>query len=287
MTQKTTPGTETADRSAEKWNAAHAAAWYKWFHIIEGGAQVLSDRMIARAEVAPGQRVLDLATGLGEPAVTAAHRVGPKGRVEAVDLSPDMLEFGRRRAEELGLANIAFREADAAELGLADASFDAVLCRWGLMFMADLERVLVALRDCLRPGGGFAAAVWGPAEDAPALSLGARVIHKEFAMPPPDEGAKTPFAFAEVSVLERIIAAMGFREVRGEWVEVTFRFESPEEFVAFRKDRSSALIAKIADYPAERQAAAWRALGEAARHYQLADGRVHMENRAYLISARR
>jgi ubiquinone/menaquinone biosynthesis C-methylase UbiE len=287
MTQEQARGIATVGQPAEKLNAAHAAAWHKWFHIIEAGAQTLSDRMIERAGVAPGQRVLDLATGMGEPAVTAARRVGPRGWVEAVDLSADMLEFGRRRAVDLGLGNIAFRQGDAAALDLAAASFDAVLCRWGLMFMADLERILAALHDCLKPGGGFAVAVWGPPEHAPALSLGARVIRKALAMPPPDEGADTPFAWADVAALEQLIAVAGFRDLRTERVDVTFRFESPEQFVAFRKDRSGALIAKIADHPAGRQAAAWRALGEAARCYQTADGEVQMDNRAYLVSARR
>ncbi len=97
---------ETAPR---KWDANSAAAWHKWFHIIEDGAQGLSDRMVELAAIGPGARVLDVASGLGEPAVTAARRAGPDGQVLATDHSEEMLGHGRKRAEKLGLDNIEFR----------------------------------------------------------------------------------------------------------------------------------------------------------------------------------
>ena len=107
-------------------DAAHAAAWHKWFHVIEGGAQPLSDRLVALAAVAPGHSVLDVATGLGEPAATAARRVGPQGRVVGIDVSPDMLGFARRRAAELGLGNVDYREINAETLDLPEAALAGI-----------------------------------------------------------------------------------------------------------------------------------------------------------------
>jgi ubiquinone/menaquinone biosynthesis C-methylase UbiE len=78
----------------------------------------LSERLLELAEVGPGDRVLDIATGIGEPAVTTARRVGPEGRVLATDIAPGMLEIGRERAAELGLDNVEFWEADAEALEL-------------------------------------------------------------------------------------------------------------------------------------------------------------------------
>ncbi len=113
------------DERDASYGAAHAAAWHKWFHIIEVGAQAPSERMVALGALEPGHRVLDLATGLGEPAVTGVRRVGPSGPVVAIDLSADMLAFARQGAEELGLGNIDYQEMDG--LALAERSFDAVL----------------------------------------------------------------------------------------------------------------------------------------------------------------
>ncbi len=268
-------------------DAACAAAWDKWFHVIEGGAQALSERMVALAGLEPGQRALDVATGLGEPAVTAARRVGPAGKVVAVDLSPDMLAYGARRAAELGLDNIEFREMDARALDVPEASFDAVLCRWGLMFIPDLDTALAGFRRALSPAGRFVATVWGAPEGAPALSLGGRVVRAHLGMPPPDEGPSTPFALADVEGLAARLEAAGFEDVAREGFVVDYVFDSVEAFTEFRQDRSAPLKREIAHHPEERQEAAWRALTEAARAYAGEDGEVRMANEGYLLSARR
>lgn len=90
----------------------YSSVWQKWFLLIENGLGVLSRRMLAQAGVAPGHRVLDLATGCGEPALSAAERVGPGGRVLGLDISPGMIEQARARADEAGVANAEFRVMD-------------------------------------------------------------------------------------------------------------------------------------------------------------------------------
>jgi ubiquinone/menaquinone biosynthesis C-methylase UbiE len=142
---------------------ANAVAWHKWFHIMEDAAQPLSELMVERAGLAPGHRVLDVATGLGEPAITAARRIAPTGFVDATDISDDLLEFGRDRAATLGITNIAFRHMDAGEAGRSPATYDTVLCRWGLMFVDELDAVLAGLRACLVPDGYLVATVLGAA----------------------------------------------------------------------------------------------------------------------------
>lgn len=81
------------------WNNA-PSAWRKWWAVFEGGAQTLSDRMVDLAEIKPGHRVLDMATGIGEPAITAADRVKPGGTVTANDISRGMLVITGERARE-------------------------------------------------------------------------------------------------------------------------------------------------------------------------------------------
>ncbi len=72
-------------------------------------AQKVSDRLVELAKIKAGDRVLDIATGTGEPAITAARKVGPNGRVIGTDHSPGMLEVARRRAASLGLTNVEYR----------------------------------------------------------------------------------------------------------------------------------------------------------------------------------
>ncbi len=274
---------ETAPRS---WDASSAAAWDKWFHIIEGGARRLSDRMVELAAIGPGARVLDVASGLGEPAVAAAQRTGPSGSVLATDLSAEMLGYGRKRAEKLGLANIEFRQMDAQALEVPEAAFDAVLCRWGVMFLPDLEAALAGFRRCLKPGGHLAAAIWGPAERVPGVGLGARVVHAHLGLAPPEEGAGTPFAFSEVAAFERRVAAAGFEDLHGEWFNVPFVFDTAAQFTQFRRERSKPLNQRIAEFPEDRREAAWAALTEAARGFETPEGTVRLDNAAYCVSAR-
>lgn len=269
------------------WDPKRAEAWNKWFSILEEGAQVLSDRMVALAGIDAGNHVLDVATGLGEPAATAARRVGPAGHVDGVDLSPGMLEFARRRAERLGLTNIAFREANADMLDAPDTPYDAILCRWGLMFMFDLEGILRRLRTMLKPDGRIAAAIWGPPEEVPSLSMGNRIVLDFLGLPPPKEGAGTPFALSDVEAAMRRFEAAGFRDVAGEWVPVTYVFRSVDEFTQFRRERSQPLEDRIAHFPSARRDAAWKAVAEAARRFADDSGVVRMENRSFCISARR
>jgi ubiquinone/menaquinone biosynthesis C-methylase UbiE len=119
------------------------------------------------ADIQPGQRVLDVATGGGEPAVTAAHRVGSSGHVIATDLSPQMVALGRERVAELELHNIDFREMDAEAPDLPEQSFDVILSRFGLMFLPNLQVALQRLHQLLVPDGRLVAAVWGPPQKVP------------------------------------------------------------------------------------------------------------------------
>jgi ubiquinone/menaquinone biosynthesis C-methylase UbiE len=276
-----------SDAKPQAWDPTRAAAWDKWFPILEDGAQVLSDRMVALSGISAGDCVLDVATGLGEPAATAARAVGPDGHVDGVDLSPGMLEFAQRRATRLGLTNLSFREADANALDAPDTPYDAILCRWGLMFMSDLQATLRSFRTILKTDGRIVAAIWGPPEEAPALSMGNRVVLHELGLPAPNEGPGTPFALSDVDAAVESFGAAGLRDVSGEWLPVTYEFQSVSEFIQFRRERSKPLEDRIAHFPSDERDAAWQAVARAAKEYVDTEGVVRMANKAYVISARR
>ena len=134
-----------------------AVGWNKWWKTFEKGAQKVSNKLVELAEIKPGQRVLDIATGIGEPAITAARTVGDKGHVIATDISTQMLAIGRERAIAQGLQNmIEFREGDAESVDLPNSSFEAVLSRWGLMFLPNLRMALDNIQKSLINGGRLA-----------------------------------------------------------------------------------------------------------------------------------
>jgi len=113
----------------------------------------VSQAMIAAVSPQPGERVLELAAGVGETGMLAAELVGPIGTVVISDQAQGMLEGARARAAELGLDNVEFQVLNAEWIDLPLASVDIVLCRYGYMLMADPAAALSETRRVLRPGG--------------------------------------------------------------------------------------------------------------------------------------
>src|SRR3546814_587993 len=122
-------------------------------------ADKLNQPFLDAAGVGPGDMVLDLASGAGEPALSVARRIGDAGGVVATDVIPDMLAKVRLRAAEQRLGNLRAAAADAEALPFPTASFDRVTCRFGLMFVSDVPAALAEVRRVLKPGGraGFLA----------------------------------------------------------------------------------------------------------------------------------
>src|SRR3954470_9082579 len=152
------------------WDSA-AVGWMEWSEFNDSADTHISERLVELAGVASGSRVLDVAAGYGEPALTAARKVGPEGRVVATDISAEMLAFGRERAAAAGLANVEFIESDASSLDLSHASFDAAVSRWGIIFEPDAEAAAGRIRGFLKPGARMAISSWGEPDQVPFLSI--------------------------------------------------------------------------------------------------------------------
>lgn len=268
-----------------EWNAA-AAGWKQWWNIFEHAAQHVSDRLVELAAVRPGATVLDLATGIGEPAITAARRAGAAGRVVAIDQSPAMLEVARERAAAAGLGNLEFRVGDIETLAAGDHLFDAATCRWGLMFLPNLDAGARAIHRALKPGARFATAVWSTPDKVPMISLGAEATRKLAGLPARPADAIDPFRLADVSILTRALEGAGFSEVRSEAVEVVFEFASVEQFAQFRRSVSAPLRALMERCTPEVREQIERATAEAAAAYRRADGSLRLPNVSICVGAR-
>ena len=151
--------------AAEKWKAKSAA-------MGRGVTEVL----VEYARPKPGMQVLDLACGTGEPGISLASRVGPEGRVTALDLSADLLEIADGRARQRGLTNFSTCQSDAHNLPFPENSFDLVACRFGVMFFTDVRNALAEIHRVLKPGGRCCFVAWGPFEQ-PYWSSTMGVVH--------------------------------------------------------------------------------------------------------------
>jgi ubiquinone/menaquinone biosynthesis C-methylase UbiE len=136
-------------------------------------------RTVDRLPLISGMAVLDVCCGMGASAIPAAERVGPAGHVIAVDLAEKLLNKGAQRAAEQGLTNIEFRRADLESLPLAHRTFDAVLCVFGIFFVADLQGGIRELWRLVHPNGLLAITIWGRGLFEPADAIFWEAVRRE------------------------------------------------------------------------------------------------------------
>ena len=156
-------------------------------------------------------RVLDLASGTGEPGISLAQRV-PQGSVMAVDQSSELLDIAAKRARNKNILNFITQQADAHHLPFADQSFDLATCRFGVMFFSDCQRALVELRRVLKPGARACFAAWGPM-DQPYWQSTLKIVHRHVGGTMLEAGGADPFRFSAAGSLSAVLTASGFHEV--------------------------------------------------------------------------
>jgi enediyne biosynthesis protein CalE5 len=269
---------------AAQWSAV-AQGWRKRWPVFERDAQPLSDRMMELAQIGPNMRVLDVATGIGEPALTAARRVGPGGSVVAVDQAPEMLAVARERIQSAGVNNVEFIEADAETFTPQPGAYDAVVSRWAIMFFADPAGTLARLRVGLVPGGRFVATVWGQPQQVPIIVLSFKAMAGEQGQTtPPGPAGPGPFSFADAAALEAVARQAGFTDVRSEQWTMTSHFASMDELIGHIEDISAPVRAMLAMQPPERQAAFRTRFASAAASYVAADGSISLPNGCLIVT---
>jgi SAM-dependent methyltransferase len=206
------------------------------------------DPVLLRAlELAPGQRVLDFGCGMGEPTLSIARWVAPRGTVLGLDVSATMLDVARRRARSLLIRNARFRRGDITRFDPGRQRFDRVVARFGLMFTDDVPGALSNIHRLLRPGGRVAFAVWAGERENPSFALSARIVRPLLTPPLPDpEESPHPLRFARPGLLPRLMRKAGFRRVSVTDAPVSFVYSSAEDYARATVDISSALRGPLA-----------------------------------------
>ena len=271
-----------------EWREA-APGWQRWLEVLEadGAMPQLGRWLLDAVEPGPGDRILDVGTGYGEPGLTAARAVAPGGHVTLQDLSGEMLALARERVAETDLGDVEVNivEGDADELTLPAGGFDAVISRSVLMYLADPAASLARLRTGLRPGGRLAASTWSGPEEV-TMAAPVPVIRRLLELPPPPQGRPGLFALADPQRLHEVVSAAGFAEIELGTATATFEFASPAEATRFMRDCAPPVTALVEHLPADTRERAWqRVTDEAWQPYIGDDGRVRLSNLAHCVTA--
>ena len=244
--------------------------------------QPVNDRLIDLAEIRIGHTVVDVATGIGDPALSVARRVGRTGRVIATDQSTAMLAVAAARAQEAGLTNIEFRQLDANAFDFPEGTIDAIVCRWGLMFLSDLPDALGRMRRSLKAGRCLSAATWSEPAKVPIISL-RRTVMRAFDIP---AGPNDPFRLSSAETLQTAAVSAGFAEVTVTRSVVPYEYASADAFVSMQRTAHESRLTALLERPREQQEEFWGALDAAARPYTGADGVVRLPSEIMLLAAR-
>jgi len=255
------------DAQREQWNK-DGAAWRRWNPTLDRWYGEVTRQMLDVAQIQPGQRILDIAAGAGEPAVSAAERVGPSGYVLATDISEGIVELALQVARERGLKHIETRAMDGEKLDLPDASFDAVLCRLGLMYMPHPVTALREWRRALRAGGRVAVVVFSTPDRNSWGAVPASIIRRRAQLPPPVPGQPGPFSLGDPGALEDVFRQAGFADPEVRVVPVPHRMASSAEYVRIAREAFGAFNAMMAHQLPQERESVWNEVEDAMRSFE-------------------
>ncbi|MBC7939726.1 MAG: class I SAM-dependent methyltransferase, partial [Chitinophagaceae bacterium] len=217
-----------------------------------------TEGMLGMAGIGPGSQVLDVAAGAGDQTLTIANRVGPTGRVLATDLSPAILALARDNAARAGHTHVRTQVADGEDLGVEPGSFDAAVCRLGLMLFPDPLRGLREMQRALRPGGGICTVVFSQPEHNPCITVLLSTALKHAGLPPRDPYAPGGvLSLGRPGLIGEMFVAAGFEEVATTRIVAPFELPSARAYLEFVRSSASPIQQILAGLDEAAARAAW------------------------------
>ncbi|MGJ4927942.1 class I SAM-dependent methyltransferase [Bradyrhizobium sp. HKCCYLS2038] len=171
--------------------------------------------------------VLETAAGTGAVTRVLHAQLSPEVRITATDLNPPML--AQAKTHLAGADRIKFQPADALALPFADASFDRVVCQFGVMFFPDRIKGYSEARRVLRPGGRFVFNVWDRIEDNEFAHVVHDTLQQVFADDPPQFMTRTPHGYFDAARITADLHEAGFTDIAIETVTHRSRAASPQD----------------------------------------------------------
>lgn len=246
---------KTATR--EQWDR-HAKGWNDHSDQIGEWLRGATEAMLAMAGIRSGMRVLDVAAGAGDQTLEIARRVGANGSVLATDLSPAILAYADARARAAGYANVATWTADGEDLRVGETSFDAAICRLGLMLFPEPSRGLREMFRALKPGGLACTMVFSTPDSNPCVAILLSTAMKHAGLP-----ARDPYqpggllSLGKPGLIDDLFHQAGFTQVATTKVMAPFRLASVKGYLEFVRTSASPVVQILNRLEESARNAAW------------------------------
>lgn len=223
--------TESVFASAEV-----AERWHRGKARRAAGSGPANEMMLELADIRDGDRVLDVAAGTGDQTILAARRVGPTGFVLAVDLSPQMLKIAEETVRNAGFTNVEMRAMNAENLDFDTDSFDAVICRMGLMVFPDPVKALMGMHRVVKRGRKVVALVPSTEQKNPCRGIPLGIVRRIGNNLTEVPGLRSLFSLGNPDVLQETFRASGFADVGTHAVPTRAIYSSAAEAVRITTD---------------------------------------------------
>ena len=287
MTLRPGPNDTQANEVLREWRES-ACYWQKHLPTIQTMFQPVTQALIEGAGIGEGDAVLDVAGGSGEPSLTIAATVGPTGSVTCTDAVAEMVTAARSEAQRRGVTNVAFRQCASDSLPFDDNSFDAVVCRLGVMFFPDPVTALREMLRVMKREGAIGFAVWGKSELNPFSYLITDVLARHFgAAAPADPNAPGAFRFAEPGSLTKILGEADAVDVRERLLDFHITAPiSPDQFWEVRSETSGTLREKLSTLSRRQADSIAKEVKEAVREF-FQDNQMSIPAQMIIVTARK
>ena len=200
------------EEMANAWDGEEGDRWVEHADRYDAAGTRYAQRLLATAAIAGGESVIDVGCGTGGTTRDAARLAAP-GRVLGVDLSTGMLDLARRRADDEGLANVAFERADAQVHPFEPEAFDVGISSFGVMFFADPVAAFANIARALRRDGRLVFMVWRELARNEWITAIRDALAVGRSLPSPPPNAPGPFGLADETHVRTVLVGAGFTDV--------------------------------------------------------------------------
>jgi SAM-dependent methyltransferase len=213
----------------------------------------------------------------------AAARVGTSGYVLAIDRANKLLAIAEQSAEEARLSNLETRLMDGENLELPDGSFDAVICRFALMYFTDPVLGLQGIKRVLKPEGWLSAVVYGE-NGSPEFSLALSTVRQWMGLRDPDSKSAA-HSLGTPGVLEQLLATSGYSAIEVRALTLPVRMASAAECVDYLQNTSPTLRELLLSFSLEGRRGAWQSVKEALSEFESPTG-FEVQHRVLVAAGR-